>query len=91
MACDFFKIGVKCPVCEKESSMTFETQAVGKLMNEFKFNDRVSQNDLCMWDCEIENARTNCPKCHANLKGSIIIKNQKFIDVSFIVVEGLKT
>ena len=91
MACDFFKMKVECPVCKKESLMTFETQAVGTLMNEFKFNDRVSQNDLCLWDAEIENARTNCPKCHANLKGSLIIKNQKFIDVNFIVVEGLKT
>lgn len=89
MACDYFKAKEECPVCQKESMMVFETQAVGQLMNEFKINDRVSQNNLCMWDTEIENAKTSCPKCHASLKGSVIIKNQKFIEVTFIVAEGV--
>lgn len=89
MAVDYFKAKEECPVCHKESVMTFETGSIGQLMNEFKINDRVSQNDLCMWDTEIENAKTNCPKCHANLKGNLIVKNQKFLEVSLIVAEGV--
>lgn len=83
MVYDSFFENVKCPKCNEFSIMEFQSRSFGSLMNEFRKGQKIEQNELSIWDASAKSS-TTCPKCHANLKGNVVIYKHEFIGIEGI-------